>query len=100
MMSDIKTLPAFVLRDYWIEGKISSEEYNSETSRRYTESQNGKAALAILQKMLNNPAFMLCHFGEERPRIEIKFDDNASAWNFIHGLSDARALIEAATTTD
>jgi hypothetical protein len=32
--NDITTVPSFVLRDYWIDGRISSEQYAAEVSRR------------------------------------------------------------------
>lgn len=32
--NDTTTVPSFVLRDYWIDGRISSEQYAAEVARR------------------------------------------------------------------
>lgn len=54
----------------------------------------GVDALAIVQRIVGVPAFMMTTFGE-RPVVSIKFDDRKGVWAFLNALGDARKLVNA-----
>lgn len=95
MVSDIKTVPSFVLRDYWIAGNITDEEYRAENDRRYAQQKLERDALGLVKRLINIPAFATSTYGDGEPYYTIKFDDHEGMRTWLTALREARALSDA-----